>query len=102
MADKDVSPPEADVPEQEVWTAVTETEDSEIDLIQLAELPNTEADFSSWYLRQVTKELGEDLEKVRSASDFKDSSLPILINALQQGESLFSRDEKLRIVGATK
>lgn len=61
----------------------------------------SEADFTSWYLRQVTKELDEDLDKIRAASDFKDSSLPILINALQQGTSLFSKEEKQRILLAS-
>jgi ribosome assembly protein 3 len=60
----------------------------------------SEADFNSWYLRQVTRELEEDLDKIRSASDFKDSSLPILITALQQGTALFSPEEKQRLLGA--
>jgi ribosome assembly protein 3 len=43
-------------------------------------------------------ELQDDLNKVRSAGDFKDSSLPILITALKQGESIFSPEEKVRIM----
>jgi ribosome assembly protein 3 len=66
----------------------------------LQQKQSSEADFTSWYLRQVTKELEEDLDKIRSASDFKDSSLPVLINALQQGASLFSKEEKQRIIGS--
>jgi ribosome assembly protein 3 len=57
------------------------------------------ADFSSWYLRQVTKELSDDLEKIRSSADFKEESLPVLITALQQGEVIFSKEEKQRIIG---
>jgi hypothetical protein len=49
----------------------------------------------------VTKELEEDLDKIRSASDFKDSSLSVLITALQQGNSLFSPEEKRRLLGIT-
>jgi ribosome assembly protein 3 len=43
-------------------------------------------------------ELEEDLDKVRSAGDFQDSSLPILVTALKQGEAIFSGDEKARIM----
>lgn len=38
----------------------------------------------------------DDLEKLRSAPDFKDSSVPILVKALKQGSALF--DEKQRTV----
>ncbi|KAI9822334.1 MAG: Adenosine 5'-monophosphoramidase [Pycnora praestabilis] len=41
--------------------------------------------FESWYLRKATAEFSEDLNKIRSADDFDDSSLPILIHALKQG-----------------
>lgn len=58
-----------------------------------------EDDFSSYYLRKVTMELEEDLDKIRSAGDFTDSSLPILITALRQGEAVFSHEEKQRIMG---
>jgi ribosome assembly protein 3 len=44
-------------------------------------------------------ELEEDLDKVRSAGDFQESSLPILVTALKQGESIFSGEEKMRIMG---
>ena len=47
-------------------------------------------------------ELEEDLDKVRSAGDFKDSSLPILISALRQGEVLFSDEEKNSITSILK
>jgi ribosome assembly protein 3 len=43
-------------------------------------------------------ELQDDLNKVRSAGDFKDSSLPMLITALKQGEAIFSKEEKTRIM----
>jgi len=49
----------------------------------------------------VAKELEDDLDKVRSAGDFSDTSLPVLINALQQGEAIFTDEEKKRIVTAT-
>jgi ribosome assembly protein 3 len=46
-------------------------------------------------------ELEEDLDKIRSAGDFQDSSLPILISALKQGERIFSSEEKNRIMGSS-
>jgi ribosome assembly protein 3 len=62
--------------------------------------PEPKITFSAWYLRQVAKELEEDLDKVRSAGDFSNTSLPVLINALQQGASNFTDDEKRRILSA--
>ncbi len=56
-------------------------------------------DFSSFYLRKVTAELADDLDKVRQAGDFRaGTSLPMLIHALQQGEGIFSMEERKRIV----
>lgn len=57
-------------------------------------------DFAAVYLRKVAAELADDLDKVREAPDFKASSVPMLIHALKQGESLYSMDEKRRVVGA--
>ncbi|KAF2018338.1 hypothetical protein BU24DRAFT_421322 [Aaosphaeria arxii CBS 175.79] len=57
-------------------------------------------DFTSIYLRKITAELGDDLNKVREAQDFTAKSLPMLIHALKQGESIFSTEEKKRVVGA--
>ncbi|CAO2656039.1 Nn.00g048420.m01.CDS01 [Neocucurbitaria sp. VM-36] len=57
-------------------------------------------DFNAIYLRKITTELADDLDKVREAQDFKASSVPMLIHALKQGESLFSAEEKRRIVSA--
>ncbi|KAF2399885.1 hypothetical protein EJ06DRAFT_530671 [Trichodelitschia bisporula] len=74
-------------------------DEEEIDpLVKQQKMPAVEG-FSSFYLRQITSELDEDLDKIRSAADFKDSSLPLLIHALGQGESLFSEEEKRRIMG---
>ncbi|OJD35684.1 ribosome assembly protein 3 [Diplodia corticola] len=55
--------------------------------------------FPSWYLRSVTQELAEDLDKVRGAPDFGDAALPLLVHALQQGEACFSPAEKARVMG---
>ena len=56
-----------------------------------------EESFQSFYLRKVAEELAEDLDKARSASDFSERSLPILIQALQQGIGVFSKEERIRI-----
>jgi ribosome assembly protein 3 len=47
-------------------------------------------------------ELEEDLDKIRSAGDFNELSLPILISALRQGEVIFSDEEKRNIIGTSK
>jgi hypothetical protein len=57
-------------------------------------------EFSAIYLRKVAAEFADDLDKVREAQDFKASSVPMLIHALKQGESLFSVEERRRVVGA--
>jgi ribosome assembly protein 3 len=62
----------------------------------------TQEDFSAIYLRKVAAELADDLDKVREAQDFKANSVPMLIHALRQGESMFSAEEKRRVVGATQ
>ncbi|KAH7346964.1 ribosome-assembly protein 3-domain-containing protein [Pyrenochaeta sp. MPI-SDFR-AT-0127] len=61
-----------------------------------------EEEFSAVYLRKITTELADDLDKVREAQDFKASSVPMLIHALKQGESLFTGEEKRRVVGGTE
>ncbi|TRX95893.1 hypothetical protein FHL15_003035 [Xylaria flabelliformis] len=58
----------------------------------------TAADFTSYYLQQSTKEFAEDLDKIRSADDFKADALPMLIKSLQQGTSMFSAADQQRIV----
>lgn len=60
----------------------------------------TQDDFSTLYLRKLATEFADDLDKVREAPDFKASSVPMLIHALKQGETLFSGEEKRKVVGA--
>jgi ribosome assembly protein 3 len=57
--------------------------------------------FGTIYLRRLAAELADDLDKVRTAQDFKANSVPMLIHALKQGESVFSGEEKRRVVGAS-
>ena len=61
---------------------------------------NPTEDFSAIYLRKIAAELGDDIDKVREAQDFKANSVPMLIHALKQGESMFSAEEKRRVIGA--
>lgn len=60
----------------------------------------TQDDFSAIYLRKIAAEFADDLDRVREAQDFKASSVSMLIHALKQGESLFSVEERRRVVGA--
>jgi ribosome assembly protein 3 len=57
-----------------------------------------QAQFTSFYLQNVTKELAEDLDKVRNADDFKADSVSFLVHALQQGTTQFSPADQRRVV----
>ncbi|KAK4664477.1 uncharacterized protein QC763_505870 [Podospora pseudopauciseta] len=58
-----------------------------------------DAEFTSYYLQRATQEFGEALDAVRSADDFKpDSSIAVLISALQQGTGMFSEEDKRAII----
>jgi ribosome assembly protein 3 len=59
-------------------------------------------DFNAIYLRKIAAEVADDLDKVREAQDFKANSVPMLIHALRQGESMFNVEEKRRVVGAAQ
>lgn len=58
------------------------------------------AEFTSYYLQRATKEFAEDLDKIRNADDFRNDAIPILINALSQGTTMFSPADQRRIVTA--
>ena len=67
--------------------------------IDSASTEDTSQTFEQWYLRQVTKEFADDLDKIRQSKDFSESSLPMLIFALKQGAELLSEEERARIMG---
>ncbi|MCJ1338491.1 hypothetical protein MMC09_003779 [Bachmanniomyces sp. S44760] len=72
------------------------------DPVDQAEKPSSPAkleDFDALYLRSVTSEFADDLDKIRNASDFSDKSVPILIDALKQGSSMYSEDERRIAMG---
>lgn len=56
------------------------------------------SEFTSYYLQRATQEFAEDLDKVRTADDFKNDALNVLVNALQQGTAMFSPEEQRRVV----
>lgn len=58
------------------------------------------AEFTSFYLQRATKEFAEDLDKIRSADDFKNDAIPVLVHALSQGTSMFSAADQRRIVAS--
>jgi ribosome assembly protein 3 len=58
------------------------------------------AAFTKYYMQRATTEFSEDLDRLRGSDDFKDDALPLLVNALQQGASVFSIEEQRRIVTA--
>ncbi|THX11387.1 hypothetical protein D6D13_04926 [Aureobasidium pullulans] len=64
--------------------------------LQVAESEAEDA-FTSFYLRQMTTEFAEDLDKIRSAGDFNDKSLGLLISALKQGRECFDRHDRLAV-----
>lgn len=69
---------------------------------KLSKEEEIDKEFTSFYLQRVTTEFAEDLDKIRGADDFKGDALPILIEALKNGTSLFSEEEKRRVVNAGK
>lgn len=57
------------------------------------------SDFESFYLQQVTTEFADDLDKIRNASDFGEKSLSVLIAALKQGTSIYTKEERRKVMG---
>ena len=56
--------------------------------------------FEDFCLRQATKEFANDLDKLRSASDFREGSVLLLIKGLKQGTACFGRQERERVGSA--
>ncbi len=68
---------------------------------QTANTPfETREAFEAFYLKRLTTELAEDLDKVRNADDFKADSVPFLVQALKQGARQYDSHEQSRIVSA--
>ena len=47
----------------------------------------------------MTEEFASDIDKLRAAPDFRDHFVPILVEALGQGASIYSEEEKARVMG---
>ena len=59
-------------------------------------------DFESYYMRRVTAEFADDIDKLRNAPDFNEQSVPVLIEALRQCSEGFSEEEKEKVMGGSK
>lgn len=53
-------------------------------------------------MQSVATEFAEELDSVRSADDFRDDALPLLLKALHQGTNTFSLNDQRRVVTDTK
>ena len=56
--------------------------------------------FEDFYLKQATKEFANDIDKLRSAPDFNERNVSILIRALRQGTACFGEGERRRVGSA--
>ena len=56
-------------------------------------------DFESRYLQLVTTEFADDLDKLRSAPDFDEDSLTILIDLLKQTGKVYTEEQKRIMMG---
>ncbi|KAF6219357.1 hypothetical protein HO133_005182 [Letharia lupina] len=80
--------------------AITESEEP----VSPAEDPTAEAspppkeDFESYYIKRVTAEFADDIDKLRNAPDFSEESVPVLIQALKQGSKGFSDEDKEKVM----
>lgn len=57
------------------------------------------AAFKRYYMQNLAMEFAEDLDQIRNAEDFNDGSLPVLVNALEQGTPIFTTDEQRIVLG---
>ncbi|KAL6721163.1 hypothetical protein ACLMJK_000265 [Lecanora helva] len=61
-----------------------------------------EESFESYYLKQVTAEFADDIDKIRNAPDFTEKSVPVLIQALKQSGAGFTDEQKRIIMGGKR
>lgn len=77
----------------------TATEPKELLPPELISRSLNDQQFEEFYMQQVTKQFGDDLDKLRQSKDFNEKSLVLLIDALQQGTNIFDRDQRAVILG---
>jgi len=53
--------------------------------------------FTGYYMQKATTEFSDDLDRIRGSDDFQDDALSLLIQALQQGTSIFSVEDQRRV-----
>ena len=68
-----------------------------VELSHSKPVQDPEKSFDDFYLRQVTQEFANDLDKLRSAKDFSERSVKVLVEALKQGSACFSVEEREKI-----
>ncbi|CAG8786030.1 13013_t:CDS:2, partial [Racocetra persica] len=62
--------------------------------IPLLSRPNAASQFRNYYMSQITKAFGEDLDRMRKDQNLDPNRLEILIDSLESGISIFSDVEK--------
>ncbi|CAG8667083.1 12522_t:CDS:2 [Dentiscutata erythropus] len=62
--------------------------------IPLLSRPNAANQFRDYYMSQITKAFGEDLDRIRKDQNLDSNRLEILINSLESGIGVFSDVEK--------
>ena len=60
--------------------------------------PPPREDFESSYMKMVTAEFADDIDRLRNAPDFREHSVPVLIQALKQCSKGFSSEEKEKMM----
>lgn len=61
--------------------------------------PHPKESFEAYYLRQITEEFADDIDKIRNAPDFNEKSVPVLVHALKQSGAHFTEEEQRTIMG---
>lgn len=85
--------------EQPVQDSIDVTEQVDVLEVRSKSRQEVEQAFDAAYLQQTSKEFADDLEKLRTANDFKgERSVQLLVAALRQGTSSYNQDEKRRVV----
>ena len=60
--------------------------------------PPPKEDFESSYMKMVTAEFADDIDRLRNSPDFREHSVPVLIQALKQCSERFSDEEKEKMM----
>ena len=69
------------------------------DPYQNSDPPKEKESFESYYLRQITNEFADDIDKIRNAPDFTEKSVHVLVDALKQSGAHFTEEQQRVIMG---